>query len=265
LSDFKPEIEFAIEALIPTKETRMISRSLMILLAALLVFTPVSFAKKIMTNAVIMDPAPEWLKMTRVDKITQRIQRDLEWTVRRIKVKWYSSQESFEESHNLGSAVRAVTFKKDQRIYLGPKVTDENFDQIFAHELVHVISFQKYKQAIPKWLEEGLANHLAKKKPVDYTWLASQPFPENVRSITHPLKGTFQQAIYKYISSQALAEMLDKKCKLERLLQLSVERNMDDYIKTYCEISDLTATYEEWVKAQAKKEKPKSENKEAST
>ena len=207
-----------------------------------------------MTNAIVMDPAPEWLTMNRVDKITQRIQRDLEWTIRRVNVKWYSDQDSFEASHNLGPAVRAVTFKKNQRIYLGPKVTKENFDQIFTHELVHVISFQKYKRSIPKWLEEGLANHLAKKKPVNYTWLASQPFPEDVRSMTHPLRGTRQQAIYKYISSQALAEMLDKKCKLERLLQLSVERNMDDYIKTYCEISDLTDTYTKWVKAQAKKE-----------
>ncbi|MEO0336199.1 MAG: hypothetical protein AAF202_07385 [Pseudomonadota bacterium] len=228
-----------------------------IVISAAGLMSPLASAKKIMTNAVVMDPAPEWVTMGRVDKIVQRIQTKLEWTVRRIKVKWYSDQKEFEASHNLGPAVRAVTFKKDQRIYLGPRVTKENFDQIFAHELVHVISFQKYKASIPKWLEEGLANHLAKKKPVDYTWLAKQPFPQDVRSMTHPLKGSLKQAIYKYVSSQALAEMLDKKCKLERLLQLSVERNMNDYIKTFCEISDLTATYKEWVTKKAKAAKAK--------
>lgn len=221
-------------------------------LFTLLLFAPFAQAKEIKTNAVTMNSAPEWLKRTRVEKITRRIQRELEWTVRRVNVKWFTNQESFQASHNLGPAPRAVTFRSNQSIHLGPKVNNENFDQIFAHELVHVISFQKYKESIPKWLEEGLANHLARKKKVDYAWLSKQPIPSDVRSMTHPLKGTREQAIYNYISSQALAEMLDKKCKLERLLQLSVERDMNTYIDTYCEIDDLTAEYEKWVKKKAK-------------
>ena len=124
-----------------------------------------------------MPQAPDWLKRTRVDKITDRIQRYMEWSIRRIQVHWHSEQKSFEKVHTLGPNVTAVSLSRTQEIHLGPKVKNENFDQIFAHELVHIISFQKYKGAIPKWLEEGLANHFAKKEKVNYTLLASKPLP----------------------------------------------------------------------------------------
>src|SRR5690606_14376126 len=109
----------------------------------------------------------------------------------------------------------------------------------------------KYKSAIPKWLEEGLANHLSRAKKVDYRWLASQPFPEDVRDLAHPFKGDASQVSYRYKASQAFAEMLDKKCDLQNLIRLSVERNMEDYIRRYCEIPDLNLAFREWVKKQA--------------
>ncbi|MCB0391053.1 MAG: hypothetical protein KDD58_07175 [Bdellovibrionales bacterium] len=222
------------------------------------VFVPVHAKEKlnrIFTNAVIMPDAPKWLKAPRVEKITNRIQSELEWSTRRIDVYWYSTQTDFEKQHSLGPMPTAVTVKTPEKqvIHLGPKVTSENFDWIFGHELVHVISYQKYKGAIPRWLEEGLANHLAKKtKKVDYKWLAKQPFPKDVTKMNHPFKGTTNSVLYHYVASQALAEMLDKKCDLENLIRLSVERKMENYIVTYCEIKDLNAEFKKWVQQKSK-------------
>jgi len=151
------------------------------------------------------------------------------------------------KAHNLGAAALAVAKSKDNSIHLGPKINNKNFDQVFGHELVHIISFQKYKGAIPKWLEEGLANYVSKKAPVNYKWLAKQAFPKDVRKLTHPFSKSYAQIIYQYRASQALAEMLAKKCDLQNLLRLSVERKMDDYIDTYCKIKDLNAAYKKWV------------------
>src|SRR5687768_8426918 len=124
-------------------------------------------AKDIQTNAVNMPDAPEWLSRVRVEKVTDRIQTKLEWTIRKIAVRWYKDQESFQKAHSLGAGVRAVTNKSTGIVHMGPKVTTAEFDGVFSHELVHVILSQKYKQAIPGWVEEGLANYLAKHGQVD--------------------------------------------------------------------------------------------------
>ena len=100
----------------------------------------------------------------------------LEWDIRKIQVYFHSDEASFERSNNLGPAIIAVSLKADNAVHLGPKVTTQNFDQVFGHELVHIISYQKYKDAIPKWLEEGLANYLSKNGNVDYKWLAASRF-----------------------------------------------------------------------------------------
>ena len=141
--------------------------------------------------------------------------------------------------------------KKEQSIHLGPKVNTQNFDQIFGHELVHIIFYQKYYGAIPKWLEEGFANHLSASTPVDYQWLSKQNIPEIVTKGDHPYTGTPEEIKLHYKISQALVEMLDRKCDLENLVRLSVERKMEDYIKTYCEISDINKAFHQWVKDQA--------------
>lgn len=211
-------------------------------------------AKEITTNEVSMSSAPNWLTESRVNRVTERIQGKLEWSTRRIEVKWYENRVDFERAHTLGPNALAVTVGQNGKaiVHLGPRVTNENFDETFGHEMVHVIVIQKYKAAIPKWLEEGLANHYARHGKVDYKWLATQPFPEDVHGLAHPLLGSATGISYRYMASHALAEMLDKKCDLENLVRLSVGRKMEDYIKTTCEISDLNSAFKTWVLARAK-------------
>ena len=227
----------------------------LLIIFTLLIFTNSLGAKDIVTNEVRMFNAPKWLKQNRFEKITKRIQRDLEWSTRRVNIYWYSSQREFSKAQNLGSQVNAVTklSKGKQTVHLGPKVTDKNFDRVFAHELVHVVIDQKYKGAIPRWFEEGLANHLAKANKVNYNWLSKQEPVDDVRELSHPFKGSSQRVSYRYKASQALAEMLDKKCNLMQLIQLSVKRKMEDYIKTYCEIKDINIAFKEWVTSKSGK------------
>lgn len=220
-----------------------------IFFALLMVCGASAGAHEIQTNAVHMADAPKWLTRVRVEKVIDRIQMHLEWSIRRIEAHWYADTASFQKAHSLGPAAMAVTRKSDNTIHLGPSVTQENFDSVFGHELVHIILGQKYKDAVPKWLEEGLANYIAKYGKVDYSWLAKQKFPEDVRTLTHPYSGAAARIHYHYVASQALAEMIAKKCDLPNLLRLSVEKNMEDYLSTYCEIKDLNAEFRKWVKA----------------
>jgi hypothetical protein len=216
-------------------------------------------AKEIKTNGVTMPNAPDWLTTSRVDKVIERMQGKLEWTIRQINVYWYKTQDEFDKAQNFGTLASAVTKKVDgvTTVHMGPKVTQTEFDEIFGHELVHVIVNQKYGESIPKWLEEGLANHLAKRGAVDYKWLAGQPFPNDVRELSHPmqgmqgLQGNAALVSYRYKASQALAEMLDKKCDLSNLIRLSVQNKMENYIETYCEIKDLNTAFRDWVKKKA--------------
>jgi hypothetical protein len=222
-----------------------------------------SVAKEIFTNQIISSNAPDWLTNTRVEKVTDHIQSKLEWSIHRIKLYWYTTQADFNRVHNYGPLVYAITKHEngDSTIHIGPRVTDKNFDEFFGHELVHVIVFQKYKDAIPKWFEEGLANYLSKAHRVDYTWLIQHPFPKDVHDLAHPFNGTADDVNYRYKASQALAEMLDKKCDLENLIRLSVQRKMEDRIKTYCEMKDLNAAFRDWVTKQAETARPQALNK----
>lgn len=213
----------------------------------LVLFLGVVHGKELQSNGFVMSNAPDWLTRNRVEKTIDRMQTAMEWTVHKINVTWYSDPVVFEKAHSLGPNARAVAQKNKNAILLGPLVTNQNFDQIFGHELVHIISYQKYKEGIPKWLEEGLANHLAKHNKVDYNWLKRKPLPKNVYDLIHPMNGVKEEILFKYETSQALAEMIAKKCDLTNLLRLSVGRNMEDYLKTYCEIPDLNKAYKEWL------------------
>lgn len=208
-----------------------------------------------------MADAPEWLTETRVDQVVSRIQQKLEWSTRRVPVEWYSDPERYTKAHSLGPRATAVTLNSgsSSRILLGPTVTTANFDHVLGHELVHVIVLQKYKGAIPKWLEEGLANHLARPGQVDYKWLATKPFPKDVTELAHPFSqraleatGEADSLRYRYAASQALAEMLDKKCDLLNLVRMSVARKMEPYIATMCEIKDVNVAFRDWVLKKAK-------------
>lgn len=214
-------------------------------------FSTLASAKVVQTNAVEMPNAPDWVTVNRIDKVVEHIQMILEWNIRRIKVLWYADQAAFEKAHGMGRTVVAVSMRSQNTVHLGPRVNSSNFDSVFTHELVHVISYQKYKDAIPKWLEEGLANHLGKVGKVDYDKLATHPFPKDVHELTHPFAGSEEGIHYTYMASQALAEMIAKKCDLQNLLRLSVGAKMESYLDTYCEIHDLNAEFKKWVLAHA--------------
>jgi len=204
-------------------------------------------AKEVRTNPVLIPDAPDWLTASRVDRIADRIESKLEWDIRQVRVTWYTDQKSFEKFHGYGPAVQAVSRKQDNTIHVGPKVNDQNFDAVFGHELAHIILGQKYKGAIPNWLEEGLANYVAKKGSVDYAYLKSQP-KVDVHTLNHPFKSTAIDFSFHYQASTALVEMLAAKCSLADLLQLSVGKKLENFLSTYCGIDDVNVAYEKWIK-----------------
>ena len=68
--------------------------------------------------------------------------------------------------------------------------------------------------------------------------------------MTHPYAERDAARVrYHYVASEALIEMIAKRCDLTNLLRLSVEHGMDGYLKTYCEINDLNADFAKWVRA----------------
>lgn len=212
-------------------------------------------ARKIETNEVLMPAAPKWLTASRVSNITQKTQDYLEWNIRKIKVYWYINQSKFQEAHGIGPRVRAATRKGDMTIHLGPQVNQENFERVFSHELVHIILAQKYKAAIPNWLEEGLANYVAKMKSdngfvVDYKYLDKET-PVDVRSLSHGILGSVSPR-YHYSASTAVMEMIAAKCSATDLLQLSVGHKLDTHLQHYCQIKDLNADFRKWVHERAK-------------
>jgi hypothetical protein len=173
----------------------------------------------------------------------------MEWDIRRVQVYWYSDQRAFERMHGYGPTVLAISRKFDNSIHIGPRVKDSNFDGVFGHELVHIISFQKYKEAIPKWLEEGLANYLGHQGKVDYTYLYKHPLPNDVRDLVHPFDGSEDHIRYHYMASQALAEMIASKCDISDLLRLSVGRKLENYLENHCGIQNINADYVKWIKS----------------
>jgi hypothetical protein len=201
----------------------------------------------LLTNSSHFSNPPKWLTSTRVNRIADSISNYLEWSIRRVEVQWFYNQSSFQQAHGLGALAMAVSKKNQNRILLGPQVNSNNFDAIFGHELAHVISYQKYKDAIPPWLEEGLANFVAKTGKVDYTWLSKQNYPTTALALTHPFSGSDTQIRFNYMASQALVEMISSKCDFKNLLRLSVGRNMESYLDTYCGIKDLNAFFKKWL------------------
>lgn len=197
------------------------------------------------TEQVVIHSPPVWLSETRVRTVTGKIERFLDWDVRKVQVYWYSDTKKFEKASRLGPKVLAATERATQKVHIGPKVTSENFDGVFGHELAHIIVLQKYKQAIPAWLEEGLANYASRPSQVNYRWLITQP-EVDVTSLTHPArdKSGFE---FHYHASTAVMEMIANKCPIKDLLQLSVGKNLETYLKTFCEIPDLNAEFRKWL------------------
>lgn len=217
----------------------------------------------IQLNQLTLARAPLWLKASRVKAVVERAERYLEWDIRKVRAQWHADAAEFLRLHGYGPSVLAYTTTSDHSIHLGPRVTEANFDMVFAHELTHVILFQKYKSAIPKWLEEGLANFVAKNTApkgtagavfaTDYKWLARQP-ARPIESLAHAFTSMYvpgsrsDQARYHYLASTAAIEFISSKCSVEELLQLSVGKDLRTYLSTFCGISDLNAELQAWIK-----------------
>jgi hypothetical protein len=128
---------------------------------------------------------------------------------------------------------------------------------------VHIIVFQKYKSAIPAWLDEGLANYAADRRNVSYAWLKTQPY-RDVSTLVHPFEkartdesGPYKvgsavgsgpdRARYHYEASTAVMEMIATHCDIHDLLQLSVGKKLETYLSTYCGINDVNAEFKAWL------------------
>jgi hypothetical protein len=213
-------------------------------------------AHAIETNSVHADTVPAWVTSARINKITDKMGATLDWDIRKIHLSFYTDQAVFRKAHGFDDTVLAFTIKPENSVSIGPRVTTADFDPIFGHELVHVILYQKYKNAVPGWLEEGLANYLVKYGKVDYAWLASQP-ERDVTSLAHPY-GAGGRILpggphYAYQASQALMEMIATHCSVVDLVTNSVGKKLEDYLPTLCDISDLNAEFKAWVKRKARK------------
>lgn len=217
-----------------------------------------SAPREIVTNSVIIKNAPAWLTQGRVQTVVDRIERKLEWSIRRTTATYYTNSAQMIRNFSGRAAPEIMAFTKssDLSIHLGPKVTKENFDLIFGHELAHVVIFQKYKGSVPPWLNEGLCNSVAGHKEVRYKWLSQQQPRINISELYHPYDSArASRADVHYIASLAAVKMLEKKCpSFRELLNLALKSNINDYIKTYCQIPDLNKTFWSWVDEQAKKE-----------
>lgn len=219
------------------------------LFALCFLFSRLAPAGEIFTNNVKIPSPPSWLSPSRVETVTGKIQNVLEWDIHRVTVTFYSDQAAFQAVHGFGPAVIAYSRPSDNTIHIGPKVGKDNFDNVFGHELAHVVVAQKYKSAIPKWIEEGLANYVSKTK-LDYAWLAKEP-PRDVTTLTHPFKGQVDYK-YHYAASTAVMEMIASKCSLSDLLQLSVGKKLETYLDTYCNIPDVNAEFRKWIESKRK-------------
>jgi hypothetical protein len=213
--------------------------------------------QELVTNEALFANAPSWLTRTQVQQAVQKIQKTMEWDIRQVKVTWYYDQKAFQDFHGFDESVLAVTNKPENKIYLGPRVNTEHFGPVFGHELVHIVLFQKFHDAVPKWLEEGLANYVAHQGTVDYVWLASQPSID-VHALIHPFQKVpaigSDGARYHYSTSTALIEMIASQCSLVDLLQLSVGEKLENYLNTFCGVHDINADLKEWIQ---RKNKPR--------
>jgi len=69
--------------------------------------------------------------------------------------------------------------------------------------------------------------------------------------MSHPFKQSEVDVHTHYKISQALVEMLDKKCNLSSLLRLSVKKKIETYIRNTCGIEDINQSFRDWVKKKA--------------
>lgn len=212
------------------------------------------WAREILTNEFRVVDAPSWLTEDMIGVAAGRVQRYLEWNVERIPIRFHSDAASFRKAGGVGPKVKAYFLNTDHTIHVGPEVSASNLKPILAHEVVHVISQQKFGKAIPLWLEEGLANFVGAEEKANRAWLLTQSLPP-ARSLRHPSTDPFGSKLH-YQMSTALIEMISEKCDLTDLLHLAVGASFETYLDTSCGLSDVDGAFRVWLK-QAKKKKKK--------
>lgn len=230
-----------------------------LLLTFILVFFSLGIeAKEINLNQLTLYNAPDWLTSDSVQSVVDRVQNYLEWDLRKLPVYYYQDMADFNKQHQFKFGVDAFFRKGDSSIHLSPKVLANNFAQVFGHELVHALFFQKYKQAIAVWLEEGLANTIAQYPSPNYQWLKNQSWP-SISTMGHVSQNVVDAKVY-YSVSTAVIEMIREKCDLRELLKLSVGSQFTSYLKTYCGIEDLNQDFKAWVVKKADSPAPASQS-----
>jgi len=222
-------------------------RNLIFMMAASSIFAlNAAAANDIATNEVNFIAPPAWITREMVVNTTKSIEEQLSGSsTRKIKVYYMSDSEKFNAEHKLSFPVGAFFRPKDQTVYLGPTVNKDNFERFFGHELVHVIFSQKFKAAIPLWLEEGLANYYSGRKDVNWKWLAKQPSID-VTSLRHPGNNSLG-ADFHYQTSTAVIIFISERCSLKELLMLSVGKKLENYLATFCKIKNLNGEYATWL------------------
>jgi hypothetical protein len=214
---------------------------------------PAAGAETLRVGPIRFENTPTWFQARKAEKVIDRVQARLEWDLRPSTAVFHSDPEAFSRAHGLGGSVLAFAKKGSNVIYFGPQVDAAQFESTFAHELAHLIVGQKYKKAIPDWLEEGLANSVAGKDRIDYGWLFQQKRPR-VRELAHPFRGSVDPRLH-YLLSSATVAYLSSKCSFADLLQLSVGKGIEPFLATYCEIRDLDGEMEKFIAAQARVQK----------
>jgi len=217
----------------------------------LFLFHHQSFAKEnLVTNSAVFHSPPDWLNSGIAQSAIDRIEQKLEWSVRKIQVYFYSDHKKLEAAFGYSApTILAFMKRSDQSIHLGPKLNAKNFKVIFGHELGHVIITQKYKNSIPGWIEEGLVNKIAGYTKIDYNFLKKFTPRGPVNQLTHPFDAkTLDEVNFKYQAALASINMLEKKCpSFRELINLSLKKNLETFIPTYCKIPDLNKAFWKWI------------------
>jgi hypothetical protein len=199
------------------------------------------------TNCCDVTNAPKWLTNFKVSDIAAQMERDMGWSIRRVKVVFHDSSQSLQSAANLNFAAEAFFSPARQTVEFGPQKDMGSFIATFRHELAHVISNQKFKGAIPSWLEEGFANYLGSKRKVDYQWLAGQRLP-NANEMSHPSSDATGSKMH-YQLSTATVEMIASRCNIKDLLMLTTGSKLTNYLETFCKIKDINTAVRDWVKS----------------
>lgn len=205
--------------------------------------------KSFRTNCCDVTNPPKWLSHFKVGDIAAQMEREMGWSIRRISVIFHDTDAEFNKSANLNFSANAFFSPDRQTIEFKPQKDLGSFTATFRHELSHVISNQKFKGAIPPWLEEGFANYLGSKRKVDYKWLALQNLPDASR-LSHPQSDASGSQMH-YQLSTATVDMLAHRCNLKDLLMLSTGSKLTNYLETFCKIKDIDADVRAWVKKKA--------------